>query len=58
MTDDPDLALALLRWQLEMGADEAVGDAPRRDGPLRRGPSAVDWPAIELGRARASVAIR
>jgi DNA polymerase len=28
MTDDPDLALALLRWQLEMGADEAVGDAP------------------------------
>lgn len=28
MTDDRDLALALLRWQVEMGADEAIGDAP------------------------------
>ncbi|MGE0666652.1 MAG: uracil-DNA glycosylase family protein [Sphingomonadales bacterium] len=27
MTDDRDLALALLRWQVEMGADEAIGDA-------------------------------
>ncbi|MEN3974421.1 uracil-DNA glycosylase [Emcibacter sp. SYSU 3D8] len=26
MTDDRDLALALLRWQVEMGADEAIGD--------------------------------
>lgn len=28
MTDDRDLALALLRWQVEMGVDEAIGDAP------------------------------
>lgn len=28
MTDDRDLTLALLRWQVEMGADEAIGDAP------------------------------
>ncbi len=28
MTEDHDLALAMLRWQLEMGADEAVGEAP------------------------------
>ena len=28
MTDDRDLALALLRWQVEMGADEAIGDVP------------------------------
>ncbi len=28
MTDDRDLALALLRWQVEMGADEPIGDAP------------------------------
>ena len=28
MNDDRDLALAQLRWQLEMGVDEAVGEAP------------------------------
>jgi uracil-DNA glycosylase family 4 len=63
MTDDLSHALALLRWQVEMGADEAIGEAPvhRLAEPAPPPPKAA--PAEAVGtvsaapRARAAEAL-
>ena len=48
----PEQALALLQWQIEMGADEAIGfDAPNRLAP----PAPVQKPSPSMGEGRVGV---
>jgi uracil-DNA glycosylase len=54
-TDGHAAALALLRWYVEMGADEAIGEAPQNR--LREGPAPAPVAARAAAAAAASAAV-